>query len=146
MDPHDLARRAIGEKSILDAAAEMNAATREELAASLSRGTKHTIFTDDETVELGQVWMSNPKGSWRVTDEAALLAWVKANHPTALVEVRETRISPAWLKGLLSDPVTADGEIPPGVDQVAGRPTLTVKPSAAAKDIARSLVLRELEP
>lgn len=146
MDPHDLARRAIGEKSVIEAATEIHAATREELAASLSRGTKHTAFNDDETIELGQVWMTNPKGAWRVTDEAALLAWVEANHPTALVEVRETRISPAWLKGLLSDPVTADGEIPPGVDQVAGRPTLTVKPSEAAKDIARSLVMRELTP
>lgn len=146
MDPHDLARRAIGEKSILDAAAEIHAATREELAASLSRGTKHTAFNDDESIELGQVWMSNPKGSWRVTDEAALLAWVEANHPSALVEVHETRISPAWLKGLLADGADANGEEPPGISLVAGRPTLTVKPSAAAKDIARSLVLRELEP
>lgn len=146
MDPHDLARRAIGEKSVIEAATEIHAATREELAASLSRGTKHTAFNYDETIELGQVWMTNPKGSWRVTDEAALLAWVEANHPTALVEVHETRISPAWLKGLLADGADANGEEPPGISLVAGRPTLTVKPSAAAKDLARSLVLRELEP
>ncbi len=146
-DLHDLARRAVGEKAILDAATELNAATREELAALLSRGTKLTIFTDDESVELGQVWVANPKPTLRVVDEDALMLWVAEHHPGALVEVRETRISPAWLKGLLAAGADENGEIPPGVAEVAGRPTLTVRPSDAAKSLARGLVQRgELEP
>lgn len=147
MDPlHDLARRALGEAAILDAAKELSAATREELAALLSRGTTLTVFNEDETVELGKVLLTNPKPTWRVVDEAALLAWVEANHPAALVEVRTVTINPAWLKNLLAQGADENGEEPPGIAQVSGHPTLQVRPTAEVKALARSFVQQELEP
>ncbi len=144
MDPlHDLARRALGEAAILDAAKDLNAATREELAALLSRGTTHTVFTADESVELGKVIMSNPKPSTRVVDMAALIEWVEAKHPGALVYT--VSISPAWLKGLLAKGADDDGEVPPGVVEVTGTPSLQVRPSDDARALARGLVRKALE-
>ena len=142
-DLTDLLRQLLGEKSILDEATEMNAATRERVAALLSRGTTRTIFSPDGQIELGKVVLTNPKPTTRVVDMAALIEWVEANHPGALVHT--VSISPAWLKGLLAKGADDDGEVPPGVVEVTGTPSLQVRPSDDARALARGLVRKALE-
>lgn len=141
---YELARKALGEKAILDAATELNIHTRDLLAQLMSRGSKITVFADDaETVDLGQVWVTNPKPAWKVTDQAAFLAWVAEHHPDAIVT--QVTVSPAWTAALLKKGADADGVEPDGITLVSGKPSLTVRPSDHAKALARSLVVRELE-
>ena len=135
----DIARRAIGEKAILDAAKELHDATRELLSEGMHAGDRYTIKADDGT-DLGMVYVTNPKGTLRVVDEESFLAWVQANHPTAIIP----QVNPAWKRALLSAGADVNGEIPDGCETVVGAPTLTVKPTNEARMLAAS-TLRELE-
>ena len=137
-EARDIARRAIGEKAILDAAKELHDQTRAELAGELEAGDRVTIKADG--TPLGMVYVTDPKGALRIVDEVAFLAWVQANHPTAIIPA----VNPAWQRALLSAGADSNGEVPDGCEVVVGRPTLTVKPSDAAKAIALGLVQREL--
>ena len=136
----DIARRAIGEKAILDAAKELHDQTRAALAEGMEAGDRLTIKADDGTA-LGMAYVSDPKGTLRIVDDEAFLAWVQANHPTAIIPA----VNAAWQRALLAAGADANGEVPDGCEVVVGRPTLTVKPSDAAKAIALGLVTRELE-
>lgn len=136
----DIARRAIGEKAILDAAKELHDQTRAALADGMEPGDRLTVKADDGTA-LGMVYVTDPKGTLRIVDDAAFLAWVQANHPTAIIPA----VNPSWQRALLTAGADSNGEVPDGCEVVVGRPTLTVKPSDAAKALALSLVARELE-
>lgn len=135
----DIARRAIGEKSILDAAKELHDATRALLSEGMHAGDRYTIKADDGT-DLGMVYVTNPKGTLRVVDEESFLNWVERNHPTAIIP----QVNPAWKRTLLSAGADVNGEIPDGCETVVGAPTLTVKPTDEARMLAAS-TLRELE-
>ena len=137
-EARDIARRAIGEKAILDAAKELHDQTRAELAGELEAGDRVTIKADG--TPLGMVYVTDPKDALRIVDEVAFLAWVQANHPTAIIPA----VNPAWQRALLAAGADSNGEVPAGCEVVVGRPTLTVKPSDAAKAIALGLVQREL--
>lgn len=137
-EARDLARRAIGEKAILDAAKELHDQTRAELAGELEAGDRVTIKADG--TPLGMVYVTDPKGTLRIVDDEAFLAWVQANHPTAIIPA----VNPAWRRALLAAGADSNGEVPDGCEVIVGRPTLTVKPSDAAKAIALGLVQREL--
>jgi hypothetical protein len=87
--------------------------------------------------------------SFRQTDPAALLAWVKANHPTevqAVEQVRDTYVTALVLQAKASGaPVTTDGEVIPGIERFDGAPTLEVRPSPdAAQTISAALASGEL--
>lgn len=138
-EARDIARRAIGEKAILDAAKELHDQTRAELAGELEAGDRVTIKADG--TPLGMVYVTDPKGTLRIVDDEAFLAWVQANHPTAIIPA----VNPAWQRALLAAGADSNGEVPDGCEVVVGRPTLVVKPSDAAKAIALGLVQRELE-
>ena len=112
--------------------------TRAELAGELDAGDRVTIKADGTT--LGMVYVTDPKGTLRIVDDEAFLAWVQANHPTAIIPA----VNPAWQRALLSAGADSNGEVPDGCEVIVGRPTLTVKPSDAAKAIALGLVQREL--
>ena len=135
----DIARRAIGEKAILDAAKELHDETRAALAKAMEAGDRVKIKADDGT-DLGMVYVSDPRGTLRVVDEAAFVAWVQANHPGAIIPT----VNPAWQRALLSAGCDTNGEVPDGCETVVGRPTLTVKPTDEARALAAS-TLRELE-
>lgn len=144
-EARDLARRAIGEKSILDAAEKLHAQTRAELAGELEAGDRVTI-KDAEGTTLGLAYVSDPAQRWKVTDPALLLAWAKEHAPHLVVSrvVEEVPSLPLDDQGEIALP-TGECVRPDGVSAVRGRPTLTVKPSDAAKALALSLVTRELE-
>ena len=135
----DIARRAIGEKAILDAAKELHDATRELLSEGMHAGDRYTIKADDGT-DLGMVYVTNPKGTLRVVDEEAFLRWVERNHPTALIQ----QVNPSWKRALLSAGADVNGEVPDGCETVVGAPTRPVKPTDKARMLAAS-TLRELE-
>ena len=137
-EARDIARRAIGEKAILDAAEKLHAQTRAELAGELEAGDRVTIKADG--TPLGMVYVTDPKGTLRIVDDEAFLAWVQANHPTAIIPA----VNPAWQRALLAAGADSNGEVPDGCEVIVGRPTLVVKPSDAAKAIALGLVQREL--
>jgi len=75
----------------------------------------------DGTV-LGHVTMAKGRKTARVANEAAVLAWVKAHHPTE-VEVSE-QVRPAFLKALLDDAakkgafIDSDGVVIDGLIEV----------------------------
>ena len=137
-EARDVARRAIGEKAILDAAKELHDQTRAELAGELEAGDRVTIKADG--TPLGMVYVTDPKGTLRIVDDEAFLAWVQANHPTAIIPA----VNPAWQRALLAAGADSNGEVPDGCEVIVGRPTLVVKPSDAAKAVALGLVQREL--
>ena len=137
-EARDIARRAIGEKAILDAAKELHDQTRAELAGELEAGDRVTIKADG--TPLGMVYVTDPKGTLRIVDDEAFLVWVQANHPTAIIPA----VNPAWQRALLAAGADSNGEVPDGCEVIVGRPTLVVKPSDAAKAIALGLVQREL--
>ena len=137
-EARDIARRAIGEKAILDAAKELHDQTRAELAGELEAGDRVTIKADG--TPLGMVYVTDPKGTLRVVDEESFLRWVERNHPTAIIP----QVNPAWKRTLLSAGADVNGEIPDGCETVVGAPTLTVKPTDEARRLAAS-TLRELE-
>lgn len=91
--------------------------------------------------QIGSVQVTKGATSWRVTDMAALLQWVKANAPTEVETVEQVR--PAYVTKLLGDckaGVLPDGGIPDGVDLIEGSPTLAVKPSPDAADVIERAV------
>lgn len=132
----DLARQAIGEKCILDAARELHDQTRTELAGDLEPGDRLQVGT------LGMVYMTAPKGSWKITSPAAVLAWAREHAPHLIVTREEVPALPLDADGEF---VLPDGESvrPDGVEWVVGGPVLTVKPTSEARAVARQQ-LREL--
>ena len=136
----DIARRAIGEKCILEAARELHDQTRAELAAGMQAGDRLQVDT------LGMVYVTAPKGSWRVTDPAALLEWAREHAPHLIVSrvVEDVPTLPLDADGELPLP-TGESVRPDGVEWVQGPPILTVKPTTEARIAAKGR-LRELEP
>ena len=135
----DIARRAIGEKAILDAAKELHDATRELLSEGMHAGDRYTIKADDGT-DLGMVYVSDPKGTLRVVDEAAFVAWVQANHPDAIIPT----VNPAWQRTLLSAGKVGHSVIraamacsSPPTTPDRGAPSMTYAPSWATTATTR---------
>jgi hypothetical protein len=86
--------------------------------------------------QIGSVQVTGAAASWRVTDMAALLKWVKANAPTEVETIEQVR--PAYVTKLLGDckaGALPDGVVPDGVDIIEGSPTLAVRPSADAAEV-----------
>ena len=137
-----IARRLIGEKAILDEAKVLHDQTREAAASVLDPGDRKDLG------ELGMVYVTKPKGAWKIVDQAALVEWLSEHAPQHLSTRTIVEVSPLILR------VMEDGQLPdedgvmqqvPGVELVAGHPTLTVKPGERARAVARALVAKELE-
>lgn len=92
----------------------------EGIAAELPDGTR-----------IGTVKRSKVRKAAAVTDERALLAWVRENRPDELIE----SVNPAfvdWLKGQAKKHgfavVPSTGEVVPGVEMVDGAPSYLPQP------------------
>lgn len=133
--PRDLARRALAEHAILAEATRLSKETDARLRDALGEGGRLTFGANEG--DLGMVYTTAPKGTYKVMDERAFLAWVRENAPHGIVET----VDPLVRKSLLArgaDPYT--GEVPDGIELVVGGAYLTVKPAEGAKAIARQLV------
>jgi len=137
-----IVRRLIGEKAILDEAKVLHDQTREAAASVLGPGDRKDLG------ELGMVYVTKPKGAWKIVDQAALVEWLSEHAPQHLSTRTIVEVSPLILR------VMEDGQLPdedgvlhqvPGVELVADRPRLTVKPGEQARSVARSFVAKELE-
>ena len=131
-----LLRRAIGEHAVLKVAKELSLETDAKLREALGVGGRR-----DDPDGFGIAYVTKPKGTYKVTDERAYLAWVKANRPHAIVET----VDPMFTKSLLlNEGATSDGEVADGIEHVVGNPALTVKPEHAAVEFARQLLAPSL--
>ena len=137
-----IARRLIGEKAILDEAKVLHDQTREAASGVLDPGDRKDLG------ELGMVYVTKPKGAWKIVDQAALIEWLSEHAPQHLSTRTVVEVSPLILR------VMKDGQLPdedgvmqqvPGVELVVGRPALAVKPGERARAVARALVAKELE-
>lgn len=138
----DIARRLIGEKAILDEAKVLHDQTREAAVSVLGPGDRKDLG------ELGMVYVTKPKGAWKIVDRDALIEWLSEHAPQHLSTRTVVEVSPLILR------VMEDGQLPdedgvlhrvPGVELVVGHPTLTVKPGEQARAAARAIVAKELE-
>lgn len=104
--------------------------SEEAAAAELPDGTR-----------IGTVKRSKPRRVPVVTDEAALLEWVRKNRPDELVEsVRPAFVD--YLKGQArkhgAAVVEATGEIVPGVEMRAGAPSYLPSPDPEMVSVVRA--------
>lgn len=95
---------------------------RSEFAAQLDAEARQQYATDGTAAtwripEIASVSSRVTHTSVRVSDEAAFLAWVKAEHPDKVETVEQVR--PGWRSRLL-DEVLAGADVPPGVEIVPG--------------------------
>lgn len=138
------ARRAIAARLLEDAVkAEGKAAKLAIADAFAETGADRVRVTDDDGTDLGTVSRSRGRATAKVTDPDAFTAWVAAAHPEAIV----TTVDPDWTARLLlsckvsGDPVDpATGEVVPGVDLVEGAPSISARPTNAARDRMAALL------
>ncbi|MGE2733804.1 hypothetical protein [Mycolicibacterium vaccae] len=92
---------------------------------------------------LAKAGMSAGRSKLVVTDLQKLLAWVKANHPTEVVET----VNSAWLKTVeakakelgIGAVIDSQGEVIPGVEILSGAPTVSVRREKNTDDIIGEL-------
>lgn len=129
---------------LADEVAKLSKAVRAELEPHVEPDTAVAAKLPDGT-RIGKVARSKPSTTARVTDERALLAWVKRNHPSEILTVES--VNSAYLSKLLGLAKqngvaydTATGEVIPGVEQTTG--SAAYRPTAT--DEGRELVLGRL--
>lgn len=135
---------AIIEASVTAILAASHKETRERVRTTLHPGDRRTVRIGDR--EIGAVRINRSTTGWKVTDRDKFLAWVQNNHPDAVIDI--PTIVPAWEREFLKNPVTADGEIPDGVEESTSTPSLVITPNDEAAAVARALLgdaLKELE-
>lgn len=137
MSIEDLARRAVVERVVADKVKASQADTKAALMDAMDVGDRKVAHIGDTAV--GYVIVTKGRQTWRVSDPAALLAWVKANMPTEVIvteSVRESYVSAllagAKAAGAPVDPRT--GEMVPGLEVSEGDPYVSVRPNEAAED------------
>ena len=139
----DLISRAVLRKAVLDHLHGIDREARDALLYTMRPGDRLTAW-DDET-DLGMVYVTKPKPTYRITDPAAFLAWVEANRPDEIVTTVAVSGNFTELirrQGEAVDPETGEVVVPDGVsaEPVPGSPTLTVKPSPAAVALAAARI------
>lgn len=128
-DDREMAGRAVFGKWLSDEVRGLVSVAREQLEPRLEPGERMRAQLPDGTV-IGAVTIGKPSETPAVTDERALLAWVKENAPTEIVE----SVNPAFVEVLKRQAKahgfahTEDGTVIPGVELRTGsasyRPTL----------------------
>lgn len=114
------------------------------LASMLDAGVERVGVTNDDGVKFGTVSVTAGTAKARVVDDRAFLAWVIARYPDEIAQV----VRDSFVKKLLDaateagEPVDATtGEVVPGVELVDGKPYLTVRPTADAKERMRETLI-----
>lgn len=139
----DLIVRAVLRKAVLDQLHGIDREARDALLYTMRPGDRLTAW-DDET-DLGMVYVTKPRPTYRITDPAAFLAWVETNRPDEIVTtvaVSANLTERVRAHGELVDLVTGEVVVPDGVsaEPEPGSPTLTVKPSPAAVSLAAARI------
>lgn len=137
-------RRVIAAKLVADELKNIEKAAKAE-AVKLSEATGATTFTvkDDDGTKLGTVSVSDGKKTAKVSDESALLAWVKANRPDQLRYVVEPAYIDALKKLAVEHGSAVDkdtGEVIPGIEVTEGDPFASARPTAEAKALMHDLL------
>jgi hypothetical protein len=92
---------------------------------------------DDDGTALATISMSEGRKSADVTNETALLAWVRKNRPDHIRETVADGYVKSLLKLALENGAAVDedtGEVIPGIDVSQGDPYISATTSAAAKE------------
>ena len=134
---------------LLDRLAKRVKTAADAAKAELDKGmlpgdrTGVSLPLNGEPVVLGAVTRPKPTTKWVVTDEAALLAWVKEDHPERIEMVPQIR---EWyVKSLLDNaaangaPITDEGEIVPGIGQKTGSSYISPKPEKDVDSLIEKL-------
>lgn len=129
--PLDLARRALGEHAVIDRARELARETDARLAEVIGQGGRLTVE------DLGMVYTTDPKGTYKVSDRRAFVEWVKVNRPGSIVSA----VDYLFEKAVLVEGCTSDGEVPDGIEFVVGASVLTVRPSGKARELVADMFL-----
>lgn len=124
----DAAVAAVVYQTIEQRAKELKDDAKSRLAELLP-GDSIAARWDNEV--LGKATMSKGRTKLTVTDAEKLLEWVKATHPTEIVE----SVNPAFLKALesrakdmgLGAVIDGEGEVVPGVSITEGEPFVSVR-------------------
>lgn len=139
----DMIVRAVLRKAVLDQLHSIDRSERDALLYTMRPGDRLTAWDGDS--DLGMVYVTKPTPKYRITDPAAFLAWVDANRPDEIVTtvaVSGTFTDLIRSRGEAIDPATGEVVVPDGISAApaAGSPTLTVKPSAAAVEVAEQQI------
>jgi len=103
-----------------------------EVAKQFRRGTVSAFIGDeDATEDVGTIVVVPDRHAWGVVDEAAFLAWVKVNRPSAIVESVRSSDKTSILEAIGKD---KDGEVPDGVARVKSTGYVQVKQTAKQRD------------
>jgi len=110
-------------------------------------GAERVRVSDEQGHNLGTVTLAAGRVSARVVDEAALLAWVKRNHASEVVETVRESFLRKLLDGAVaraeagdSTAVGPDGEVLPGVEVVEGERYVVCRPTPEARDRMRTML------
>lgn len=137
----DLARAATAAKLVSDVVTDMAAADRAELQERMASDSMDSLTVKaDNGSDLGKITYTPGAVKAEITDEAAFMAWVKANRPDQLrtivdTEFRKAVVKKAAAEGDAFDPET--GEVIPGITVSRSREYISVKPNATAKTMAK---------
>lgn len=131
----ELANRAAIASWIRKRAAAILADTKRDLADIMDEGDRSYAIVDGD--KIGTVSVSSPEVKPAITDPAAFTAWVKANKPDAIEETVAD-----WYKATanLAAVIAKTGEVPDGVEMVAGAPTVSVRVSGKQEEALSELL------
>ncbi|WP_028924225.1 hypothetical protein [Pseudonocardia acaciae] len=149
------AGRAVFARVVADDVAAEAKKTRRVVEPTLAPGEPIKAWLPDGT-EVGKVRLTERPESVVLTDEAALLAYVRRARPDELVvteSIRESYLT--YLRELaraqLKDPhntdglvVDRDGEVIPGLELSYGTPAYKVEPSPSGRVAVRAVLARVL--
>ncbi len=130
-------------KQLTEVENAMRAHLREQLLpGDRQQGAIMPLSLDAAPGKVGYALLTEGSQSWRVTDEAKLLAWVKELTPVEVV-VKET-VRPAFVYALLKECkehggwlIQDTGEVldVPGIECKTGEPVLQIRPNEDAPRI-----------
>jgi hypothetical protein len=130
-EPRILARDLLVLRALADRVAAALVAAKADTLAAMEVGERLVVKVGDQPV--GTVTLAHGRVAARITDPRALLAWVKANHPTEVVTTQEVRSS--FVTALLKR-AKDSGEVIPGIDVSQGDPYLL----APVDDVAAAVI------
>lgn len=139
----DIAKRVVAAKLVGDEIKNIEKAAKGELLEQMSDLGVRSLDVEVDDVKLAVISKTAGKLSAKVTDEAALLKWVKANRPDQLRQVVEDAYVKALLKSAVENGDAVDeetGELIPGIEVAQGTAFLSARPTAEAKDRMRELL------
>jgi hypothetical protein len=144
----DAADEALAWACLKDAVTALADAARERaIAAMAAQASEKQAVLDAAGDRLGTVSYTGGELRAEVTDKGKLLAWVKANHPTEVVE--DVRV--AFTAGLLAQAVALaiqegveSGEVLPGIRVGRMNPGLRITKTKLAREMGKQITNRVL--